>query len=99
MPTPQNEINSEIFNRINALEKVTSEMSGYFKGIVEQNDKLIKLFTKALYILATVAFLAIFALIYGAIGKDGLHAVRQAMPERIADLPGSQDFDRWRGRV
>ena len=32
MPTLQNEINSEIFNRINALEKVTSEMSGYFKG-------------------------------------------------------------------
>ena len=99
----QDDINKDLYGKVNDLTKEFAQTNGYLKAIVGQNVELIGLLKKSLYTLACIAFICVlgslFALIYGAIGKDGLHAVRQAMPERIADLPGSQDFDRWRGRV
>ena len=41
MSTPQNEVNQELFRRVNALEKVYSETNGYLKGIVESNEKML----------------------------------------------------------
>lgn len=95
MSTPQNEVNQELFRRVNALEQVYSETTGYLKGIVESNEKLIKLFSKALYILAAIAVLSLLAVIYGAIGKDGMKSVRETMP-RVADIQGVADLDKWR---
>lgn len=94
MSTPQSEVNQELFRRINKLEQVYSETNGYLKGIVESNEKLIKLFSKSLYILAAIATLSLLAVIYGAIGKDGMKSIRETMP-RVADIQGVADFDRW----
>ena len=94
MSTPQSEVNQELFRRVNALEQVYNETNGYLKGIVESNEKLIKLFSKALYILAAIATLSLLAVIYGAIGKDGMKSVRETMP-RVADIQGVADMDRW----
>lgn len=94
MSTPQSEVNQELFRRVNALEQVYNETNGYLKGIVESNEKLIKLFSKALYILAAIAVLSLLAVIYGAIGKDGMKSVRETMP-RVADIQGAADLDKW----
>lgn len=94
MPAPQSEVNNELFRRVNVLEQVCNETNGYLKGIVESNEKLIKLFSKALYILAAIAVLSLLAVIYGAIGKEGMKSVRETMP-RVADIQGVADLDKW----
>lgn len=103
MSTPQSEVNQELFRRVNALEQVYSETTGYLKGIVESNEKLIKLFSRALYILAAIAFLSLFALIYGAIGERGLKSVRESVPSipmrQTAALPAHNDFDKWKRKM
>ncbi len=100
----QGEINSEIFKRINALEKVSSELSGYFKGMVENTKELISLMRNeqkhhkvVVGILASLLAFCIAALIYGAIGKDGLHAVRTTMPHAMLNEAVTNDdgLDRW----
>ena len=83
-----------MFRRVNALERVYSETTGYLKGILESNEKLIKLFAWALGILATISVLLLLAVIYGAIGKDGMKSVRETMP-RVADIQGAADLDKW----
>lgn len=51
-------------------------MCGYLKGVVDSNEKLIKLFTRALYVISFIAITAVGAVIFGAIGKEGMHSVR-----------------------
>ena len=98
MPKSHDEIHGEIFGRINALESKIDGTNGYLRGVVESNEKLIKLFSRALYILAFIATACLFALIYGAIGEHGLHSVRKAMPGTAYAIPAHNDFDKWRGR-
>lgn len=95
----QDDINKDLYGKVNDLTKEFAQTNGYLKAIVGQNVELIGLLKKSLYTLACIAFICVlgslFALIYGAIGRDGLHAVRQAIPERIADMPGAGDLDKW----
>lgn len=94
MPTLQSEINKELYNKVNSFKTEFAEMNGYLKSIVEQNEKLIKLLRNAMYILAFITLCCLFAVIYGAIGKDGLHSVRDAIP-KMATIPAHNDFDKW----
>ena len=103
MPTPQSEVNQELFRRVNALECVASELSGYFKGMVDNTKELIGLMRNeqkhhkiVVGILATLLAFCIAALVYGAIGEKGLHSVRQTMPLAVSDaITADNYFDRW----
>ena len=99
MTKTHDEIHAEMFDRINHLETKVDETNGYLRGVVESNERLIKLFAKSLYILAFIATACLFALIYGAIGKEGLHSVRKTLPtipQTTDALPTHNDFDKWK---
>ncbi len=92
---------AKVYDRINGLESKVDETNGYLKGVVESNEKLIKLFSKSLYILAFIAIVLLFALIYGAVGERGLKAVRESVPALPASsdleaIPVHPDTDKWR---
>lgn len=105
----QQQINNQLFKRVNDLEADQSETKGYLKAIVEQNEKLIALLQKRdastgriIWALFGVISILLFALIYGAIGEQGLHSVRQSMPmvpQQTAAIPAHNDFDKWRYRA
>ena len=109
MPIPQSQINNQLFKKVNDLEADQSETKGYLKAIVEQNEKLIGLLTKsqshlkhALVLGWMFAFMCLGALIYGAIGKEGLYSVRRTLPNlppQSAAIPAHNDFDKWRYRA
>ena len=97
----QGDINRDLYSKFNACKAEQAETNGYLKAIVEQNDKLIRQNTRALYIIASFGLICLFALIYGAIGKEGLHSVRQSLPagvpKQTAAIPCPDDgLDKWR---
>lgn len=100
MPTKeqQDSINADLYNKVNGLESKVDETNGYLRGVVESNERLIKLFARALYLLAVIALLSLGAVIFGAIGKDGLYSVRQVIPSTQDAIPAHNDFDNWKHR-
>lgn len=102
MPT-QSQINNQLFGRLNSLESKVDETNGYLKGVVESNEKLIALLQKRdatqsriTWALVVLLFFAVGVIAFGAIGKDGMHSVRQTMPLKTAAVPLYNDFDKWR---
>ena len=116
MPMSQTQINNQLFGRLNSLESKVDETNGYLKGVVEshekligQNDRLIVLLEKrdvtqnrVVWGLFVLLLFAVGVIAFGAIGKDGMHSVRQTvttMPiDTAAVLPDSDGLDRWRNR-
>lgn len=92
------EIHAEIFGRINTLESKIDDTNGYLRGVVESNEKLIRLFSKALYILAGIVLFLLGVVAYGAIGDKGLRSVRENAPVVFAIPANTHDFDRWQSR-
>ena len=89
---------ADLNGRVNTLESKADQTNGYLQGVVESNEKLIKLLSRSLYILAFIAIVLLFALVYGAIGKEGLHSVRESLPKMPTAawaIPAHNDFDRW----
>ena len=71
-------------------------MCGYLKGVVDSNEKLIKLFTRALYVISFIAIIAVGAIIVGAIGESGFKTVRDAMPTISYAIPADHhELDKW----
>lgn len=106
MPTPQQKINDQLSSRLNSLESKVDETNGYLKGVVESNEKLIELLKKRdttmgriIWALIVLLFFAVGVIAFGAIGKDGMHSVRQTMPLKTAAIPMHNDFDKWRYRA
>ena len=112
MPMPQSQINNQLFGRLNSLESKVDETNGYLKGVVEsneklfaQNDKLIALLerrdttqNRVLWALLVLLLFAIGVIAFGAIGKEGMHSVRQTLPnipQKAAAIPAHNDFDKW----
>ena len=104
------EIHAEIFRRINTLESKVDVTNGYLKGVVESNNKVVQvneriiqlmenrdvLFWRIVVILSFITLISIGAVIYGAIGKEGLHSVRQTLPPiTSAAIPAHNDLDKW----
>ena len=106
MPTAKSidEEHAKIYGRINGLESKVDETNGYLKGVVASNEQLLGILTKsqahlkhALVLSYVFAFACLGALIYGAIGKDGLYSVRRTMPSlpiQADALPAHNDFDK-----
>lgn len=100
MPTKEQQeaINADLYGRLNGLESKYDETNGYLRGVVESNERLIKLFARALYLLSVITLLSLGAIIFGAIGKDGLYSVRQVIPSTQDAIPAHNDFDNWKQR-
>ena len=108
MPTSQSQINSQLFGRLNSLESKVDETNGYLKGVVESNEKLITLLERrdttmgrVLWALLVLLLFAIGVIAFGAIGKEGMHSVRQTLPKVPTTawaVPAHNDFDKWRYR-
>ena len=81
--------------RFNQIESKVDETNGYLKGVVESNQRLIKLLTISLGIISFIAVLAVGAIIVGAIGKDGFKTVRDSMPKVSYAIPATNDLDKW----
>ncbi len=99
MPKSHDDVHAEIFGRINSLESKIDDTNGYLRGVVESNEKLIKLFTKALYILAGIVLFLLCVVAYGAIGDKGLRSVRENAPVVYVIPANTHDFDRWQFRL
>ena len=84
------------------------ETNGYLRGVVESNEKLITLLERrdttmgrVLWALLVLLLFAIGVIAFGAIGKEGMHSVRQTLPsipQQSAAIPAHNDFDKWRRR-
>ena len=86
----------KIEERFQSIEQKVDSMCGYLKGVVDSNEKLITLFTRALYIISFIAIIAVGAVIFGAIGKDGMHSVRQIIPDMVYAIPAdNHELDQW----
>ena len=106
MPMPQSQINSQLSSRLNVLESKVDETNGYLRGVVESNEKLITLLERrdttmgrVLWALLVLLLFAIGVIAFGAIGKEGMHSVRQTLPnfpQQSAAIPVHNDFDKWR---
>lgn len=88
----------KIEERFNSIESKVDSMCGYLKGVVESNEKLIRLFSKALYVLSFIAVVAVGAIIYGAIGENGLKSVRSIVPDLTYAIPVHNDLDYWQNK-
>ena len=84
--------------RFNQIESKVDETNGYLKGVVESNQRLIKLLTISLGIISFIAVLAVGAIIVGAIGKEGFKTVRDAVPNLTYYIPAVNDLDKWQTR-
>lgn len=99
------EIRADIYGRVNALESKIDETNGYLRGVVESNEKLITLLEKrdttlnrVIWALLVILLFALSVIAFGAIGKDGMHSVRQTLPnlpQQSAAIPAHNDFDKW----
>ena len=87
-----------IENRFNSIESKVDELNGYLKGVVESNQKLIGLFTKAMYVISFIAIVAVGTIIVGAIGEHGFKTVRDSIPTVVEAIPAPHDLDQWQNR-
>lgn len=111
--TAQNKVNDQIFGRINKIESKVDSTNGYLKGVIEMNEKLIgqydrlialhekrdKTLSRIIWALLVLLLFAIGVIAFGAIGKEGMHSVRQTLPnlpQQSAAIPAHNDFDKWR---
>ena len=88
----------KIEERFNQIESKVDETNGYLKGVVESNQKLIKLFTYSIAVISFIAIMAVGAIIVGAIGKEGFKTVRDAVPNLTYYIPAVNDLDKWQNR-
>ena len=105
MPKSHDEIHADIYGRVNALESKIDETNGYLRGVVESNEKLITLLEKrdttlnrVIWALLVILLFSLGVIAFGAIGKDGMHSVRQTLPTipQTADaIPVHNDIDKW----
>ena len=101
---------AKIYGRINKLESKVDETNGYLRGVVESNERIVAVNSKLISllekrdttmwrvvcILAGITMLSLGALVYGAIGKDGLFSVRQILPTNDLAILPQNDLDKWR---
>lgn len=98
----RNDIEADQYDKINKLASRVEQLTGVVDVSNQLNSKLLTLLTKVLYGSFIIILCLVGALIFGAIGKDGLFAVRNSLPiperqqqsQNIA-IPWHSDLDRW----
>ena len=103
MPKSHDDIHADLYKRVNTLESKIDETNGYLRGVVESNEKLITLLEKrdttlnrVIWALLVILLFSLGVIAFGAIGKEGMHSVRQSLPTLPATaeaIPPHNDFD------
>ena len=88
----------KIEQRFNSIEGKVDELNGYLKGVVESNQRLISLFTKAMYVISFIAIIAVGAIIVGAIGESGFKTIRDSAPPIVEAIPAPHDLEKWQNQ-
>lgn len=105
MPTHHDDIEKDQYEKINSLAAKVEGLTAAVDISNQLNIETVKLLKKALSYEFWTIIVLIAALVYGAIGKDGLFAVRQAVPvptvpalpqgdQQAVIAPWHNDFDR-----
>lgn len=82
--------------RFNDIEGKVDELNGYLKGVVESNQRLISLFTKAMCVISFIAIISVGAIIVGAIGESGFKTIRNSIPATSYAIPANHhELDKW----
>lgn len=84
------DIHRQLFDKVNALTESLAKVRGEVAAQNEINGDLVKLLKRALSYEFWTIIVLIAALVYGAIGKDGLFAVRQAVSAQTAMTDGDR---------
>ena len=98
------EIERDQYQQIHSLAAEVHTLAGTVEIANQINEKLLKLMTKVFYCMFFIVIVLIGALIYGAIGKDGLFSVRDTLPVSTPIQANaepwitSDQMDRWHGR-
>ena len=77
------------------IEQSAVDHSAAMDKLQKMHDSYVKMTKYIIGMLFIVIFSLIGALIYGAIGKEGLHAVRDTMPKVTFAVPWHNDLDRF----
>lgn len=80
---------------IRQIEQGAVDHSAAMDKIQKMHDSYVKMTKYIIGLLFIVIFSLIGALIYGAIGKEGLHAVRETMPNVVQAVPWHNDMDKF----
>ena len=91
----EDSIHKDLYDKVNANTNAVAALTATVNILTQQNEKFFDLvekkdanFMRALrwfgIILSVIIFALLFALIYGAIGAEGLRAVRESMPTKIS---------------
>ena len=98
------EIERDQYEQIHSLAAEVHSLSGAVQVSNEINKQLVALMRKVFYCMFFIIVILIGALIYGAIGKDGLFSVRDTLPVSAPIQANaepwitSDQMDRWNGR-
>lgn len=97
MGTHHDEIEKDQYDKINALSANVAGLASAVEISNNINLQLVALLKKVLIGAFIIILILLGALIFGAIGKEGLFAVRDSMPKVTQAIPWHNDFDRkWR---
>lgn len=77
---PRDRVEADQYAKIEVLTKSVSELTGAVSVLNKTNTDLVSLLKKALTYEFYTILILIAALVYGAIGKEGLYSVRQIVP-------------------
>lgn len=80
---------------IRQIEQGAVDHSAAMDKMQKMHDSYVKMTKYIIGLLFIVIFSLIGALIYGAIGKEGLRAVRETMPNVVQAVPWHNDMDRF----
>lgn len=75
------EIEKDQYQQIHSLAAEVHSLSGAVQVSNEINKQLVALMKKVFYCMFFIILVLIGALVYGAIGKDGLYSVRDTLPK------------------
>lgn len=80
---------------VKQMNQNAADHSAAMDKMQKMHDSYVKMTKYIIGLLFVVIFSLIGALIYGAIGKEGLHAVRETMPNVVQAVPWHNDMDKF----
>ena len=81
---------SKVREKLSDLEKAdavqTEQIRTLFNATAKLETTMTSVFTRIIWVFGIILLLAILALVYGALGKDGFNGVVKAVPSVAAEV-------------